>query len=145
MPYKVALHDASEGSFPQWFSHQPARKGRRNKKMAFTDPSSFQRTLKPRATVMVRNATDELLLQAQLPGLQAVDIDLEIAGQTLILRGERRKAGAGKAGRADRRRQNYGLFQRTFCLPTSVQQEGIDAIFQKGVLTVKIPKSGSRF
>lgn len=145
MAHKIALRSGYGISTPPRGGQKTDRQGLLNEKEAFEDPYPPGRVLKPRAAVVVKSAGDgNLMLQAQLPGVRAVDIDLEIKDGTLTLRGERRKTGLRKTRGTDRRRQDYGLFRRTFALPAGVQQKEIDAVLQKGVLTIQIPTSGAR-
>ena len=93
--------------------------------------------------VNVEETADALLLTAELPGMKADDIELEVENNVLTLRGEKidiREEGAeNKKYHLWERR--YGSFQRSFTLPRTVRPEAIDAEFVDGILHVRLPKS----
>jgi len=61
-------------------------------------------------------------ISAELPGLDAKDVELSVSGNTLVERA-------------------YGSFQRAFELPASIDRDKIAADFSKGVLTISLPKT----
>jgi HSP20 family protein len=93
--------------------------------------------------VNVEEAADELLLTAEFPGMQEEDINVDIENNILTIRGEKREAreeGAeGHKYHVSERR--YGSFQRAFKLPKSVQADAVQADFESGILTVRLPKA----
>jgi len=80
-------------------------------------------------------------LRAELPGLDAGDIDIEIDDNVLTLRGERRFQEPVEDGRYYRVERAYGHFNRSLTLPQGVKADEISATFDKGVLSVRIPKA----
>ncbi len=86
--------------------------------------------------------TDEaLVLKAELPGVAKDDVSLEIHNNTLILRGERKHETGVKEENYHRVERAYGTFQRSFVLPTMVDQDKVQATFTDGVLELRLPKS----
>jgi HSP20 family protein len=86
--------------------------------------------------------TDEaLVLTAELPGVAKNDVSLEVHQNTLILRGQRTPPAEVKDDRYHRRERAYGPFQRSFVLPTLVDQEHVQATYHDGVLELRLPKS----
>jgi HSP20 family protein len=89
----------------------------------------------------VRETDKAITLEAELPGMDEKDIDLTVDDGVLTLKGEKRyeheETDEGKAVRIERQ---YGSFQRTFTLPSYVDDEKVTATFKKGVLTVVLPK-----
>lgn len=83
---------------------------------------------------------DELLLKADLPGVEMKDIDIQLENGTLSLRGERTYQHEAKEGGFHRVERSYGSFARYFTLPDTVNPEGVKAEYKNGVLTVKLPK-----
>ncbi len=83
---------------------------------------------------------NELLLKADLPGLDMKDIDIQIENGTLTLKGERRFQNESKEGGFHRVERGYGSFTRYFTLPESVDTEKVSADYKNGVLSVKLPK-----
>ena len=84
---------------------------------------------------------DAVVLKAELPGLSADDIDIEIDDNVLTVKGERRFEDTVEEGRYYRLERAYGSFQRTVTLPQGVKSEEISADFENGVLHVRIPKA----
>jgi HSP20 family protein len=86
--------------------------------------------------------TDEaLILKAELPGVSKNDVSIEIHQNTLVLRGQRRHEAEVKEDRYHRVERAYGSFQRSFMLPTLVDQEHVRATYRDGVLELRLPKS----
>ena len=84
---------------------------------------------------------DQVVIKAELPGLEKKDINLEINNGVLTLKGERKYDNEVKEGNFYRREMSYGKFIRSFTLPAEVDANQIKAEFQNGLLTVEVPKS----
>jgi HSP20 family protein len=80
-------------------------------------------------------------ISAELPGLDAKDIDVSVSGNTLVLKGEKRQEKEEKQQNYHLSERAYGSFQRAFELPASIDRNKISADFSKGVLTVTLPKT----
>jgi HSP20 family protein len=80
-------------------------------------------------------------ISAELPGLDAKDVDVSVSGNTLVLKGEKRQEKEEKEKNYYFSERAYGSFQRAFELPASVDQSKILADFSKGVLTITLPKT----
>jgi len=91
--------------------------------------------------VDIFDSSDAITLRAELPGLAVEDIDLEVDDNVLTLKGERRFEETVEEGRYYRLERAYGTFQRSVTLPQGVKMEDITATFDKGVLTVRVPKA----
>ncbi len=90
--------------------------------------------------VNVYEDKDYLEIEAQLPGIDLKDIELSVKEQKLELRGER-KADAQKAKDGYHVHEaRYGNFSRSFVLPSIVNPDEAKATYDKGVLTITIPK-----
>ena len=83
---------------------------------------------------------DQIRVRAELPGLKRDEIELEVQGDTLILRGERKRDIKEKEGNYHRVEQTYGQFFRAISLPSSVDPNGIKATYKDGILEVVLPK-----
>ncbi len=83
---------------------------------------------------------DELVVTAELPGLNEKDIHLSITGDMLSIRGERQWNQEVKQESYYRGERWYGKFERTLPLPMSVQADKVTASYRDGVLTIKLPK-----
>jgi HSP20 family protein len=80
-------------------------------------------------------------ISAELPGLDAKDVDVSVSGNTLVLKGEKRQEREEKEKNYYFSERAYGSFQRAFELPASVDRQKISADVSKGVLTITLPKT----
>jgi HSP20 family protein len=91
--------------------------------------------------VDIYETPETIVMKAELPGLTRDDLDIQIRDNTLTLRGERRFAKDVQEENYLRIERAYGSFQRSFTLPTSIQQENVRAVFKDGVLELTLPKA----
>jgi len=84
---------------------------------------------------------DGLVITAELPGLSPEDIEISVVGDTLTLSGTREPEALEEGMTYHRRERNYGNFKRVFQLPFKVEAEKVAAIFDKGVLSVTLPRA----
>jgi HSP20 family protein len=84
-----------------------------------------------------------LVLTAELPGLEPKDISLDITGGILTLKAERKNEREEKDDKTQYHlvERSYGTFLRSFTLPFIADEEKVEAGFDKGVLTVTIPRA----
>ena len=91
-------------------------------------------------SVDIFETENELLLKADLPGVEMKDIDIQLENGTLSLRGERKFEQEKKEGGYHRVERSYGSFARYFTLPDTLDPEKVKAEYKNGVLTVTLPK-----
>ena len=91
-------------------------------------------------SVDIMEKEGNLVLRAELPGLNEKQIELKLEGNTLTLRGERKMEDEDNKGTFHRVESFYGTFTRSFRLPDTVDAEKINAEYKNGVLTVTIPQ-----
>ncbi len=84
---------------------------------------------------------NEIVVKADLPGLKQEDIDIELAGDTLTLKGERKFEDTERKDGYVRVERTYGTFQRAFTIGVPVQHDGVQASYKDGILEVHLPKS----
>lgn len=84
---------------------------------------------------------DDLVLRAELPGVEQDAIDVRVEDRTLTLRAERKKESDLEDNRALIRERNYGVMTRRFDLPETVDASRIGASFKNGVLEIAMPKA----
>ncbi|MFC2046564.1 Hsp20/alpha crystallin family protein [Chloroflexota bacterium] len=89
--------------------------------------------------VDVYSTPNELVIHASVPGLDPGDVEITIEGETLTIKGERRSPLENVDYHIQERR--YGQFSRTLTLNMPIEVEGAEAVFEKGVLTLMIPKA----
>ena len=86
--------------------------------------------------------TDEnIVLKAELPGVDKKEVSVEVKDSTLILKGERKREKEVKEENYHRVERSFGTFMRSFSLPVSVKQDQVKAKFRDGVLEVTLPKA----
>jgi HSP20 family protein len=83
---------------------------------------------------------ENLVLEAELPGLSREDFDLSIENNVLTLKGERKFEKKTDEDNYHRVERAYGSFTRSFTLPQTITAEGVEAEFNNGVLRVTLPK-----
>lgn len=81
-----------------------------------------------------------LVIRAELPGVDKNDIDVRIENGVLTLHGERKRENEVEEGSAYRLERVYGNFTRSFSLPTTVDPSKIQAVYKDGVLQLTVPK-----
>jgi len=79
-------------------------------------------------------------LKIEVPGIEEKDIDVSIENNTLTVHGERKYEKEEKEENYRRVERQYGSFTRTFSLPSTVDQEKVQADYDKGVLKIKLAK-----
>jgi HSP20 family protein len=83
---------------------------------------------------------DQIVLEAELPGMNREEFDITIENNVITLRGERRFEKKDEADSYHRVERSYGSFTRSFTLPQTVSAEGATAEYRNGVLRVSLPK-----
>jgi HSP20 family protein len=89
-------------------------------------------------------ADDHYLLQADLPGLTEEDVKVEVEDGVLTISGERKNEHRENGRGWHRVERTYGTFRRSFTLPDGVDADRIEASFDRGVLSVRVPKPEER-
>jgi len=81
----------------------------------------------------------KLVIKAELPGIDAKDLDLSITDRELVIKGERKAEKDEKEKDYTYREISYGSFERRFLLPEGVKTEDLKAAFTNGILEVSLP------
>lgn len=92
-------------------------------------------------SVDVSETEDQLLIKAELPGLEATDVSVSISGDLLTIKGEKKKEEEKKDEHFHSSERFYGSFQRSFRLPVNIKTDEVDATFKNGVLQVALRKT----
>jgi len=107
---------------------------------AFTHPINMGAVSTMPAIDMYQNE-DDLIVKASLPGLTKEDVDITVTENVLTLRGEY-KTDENEAGKAYHlREQRHGIFERSISLPTDIEVDKAQAVFEHGILTITLPKA----
>jgi len=83
---------------------------------------------------------NQLVLSAEVPGIEEKDVEIKIEDSTLIILGERKMQKETKEENYHRIERAYGSFYRSFTLPNYIDQEKIHAEHENGVLKITMPK-----
>ncbi len=84
---------------------------------------------------------NDVVVKASLPGMKADDVQINITGDMLSLKGEMKEKSETKEKNYHIREQRWGSFERSVMLPTSVVSDKAKAEFEDGVLTITLPKA----
>jgi len=112
----------------------------------FEDASRTYRSDEPAATTTWSPSVDifetagEIVVKAELPGMDRKDITLHLENNVLTLKGERRFEKETKEENYHRIERAYGGFSRAFSIPATVDEEKIRADYKDGVLKIVLPK-----
>jgi len=112
----------------------------------FDDAGRTWRTDEPAATTSWSPSVDifetegEIVVKAELPGMDRKDIQLNLENNVLSLRGERKFQKETKDDNYHRIERSYGVFSRAFSIPATVDEERIRADYKDGVLKIVLPK-----
>jgi HSP20 family protein len=90
--------------------------------------------------VDVHETKEGFLLQVELPGVKQEDIQVSMVGDTLTLKGERKRETEVKEDSYHRIERSYGTFQRSIVLPSVVDANRVKATYREGVLEIQLPK-----
>jgi HSP20 family protein len=105
------------------------------------EPLHHWRVPTPYPPVNLYDAVDHFLLTAALPGIGPDDVDLAITGETLTMRGERKRPEGRREETYRRQERVFGRWSRSFSLPDRVDSATAAARFEHGVLSVTLPKA----
>ena len=84
---------------------------------------------------------DDIVVKAELPGMDKDDIEVNISNSQLTLKGQKKKEKEVKEENYYRCERSYGSFVRTLELPKDVHADKIKASFKNGILEVRLPKT----
>jgi HSP20 family protein len=121
------LRNEMERLYDKFFDLRPFRR--------FTEEGEWM------PTVDVSETEKEIIVNAEIPGVEAKDIDVNLDGNVLTIKGERKREHEEKEENFHRIERSYGSFYRALRLPTEVDGERIKATYKKGVLRITMPKS----
>lgn len=91
--------------------------------------------------VDIRETADEIVVTAEIPGVDKDQIELSLENNVLTLKGERRFEKDTKEENFHRIERSYGGFSRSFSIPAVVDESKIKADYKEGVLHITLPKT----
>ena len=84
--------------------------------------------------------SNAIRIMAEVPGVQPQDVKISLEGNVLTVHGTKQQVAEERTERVHRYERTYGVFERTFSLPASVDANSIKASYDHGVLTITLPK-----
>ena len=103
--------------------------------------TTWNEDIVPDPAAEVVEEKDAFRVALELPGMAEKDVEIAIEGDMLTVRGEKKRETERKEGDEVYSERSWGMFQRSFLLPDSVDRDKVEATFAKGVLTIVLPKS----
>jgi HSP20 family protein len=109
---------------------------------AFTRPLSIRDgwNMSTPAIDMYQTEND-VVVRASIPGIKADEVQINITGDVLTLKGEVKQEEERKDKAWHIREHRFGSFERSVALPTAVKPDQAEAVFENGILTVTLPKA----
>jgi len=83
----------------------------------------------------------EVVIKAAIPGVKTEDVQINVTGEVLTIKGEMKEKEEVKEKAYHLREQRWGAFERTIALPTDVIADKAKAEFENGILTISLPKA----
>lgn len=94
-------------------------------------------------SIDVREDEKEIVVKAELPGVEDKDVEVLLSGNALTLKGEKREEKEEKEKGYYHMERRYGAFSRVIPLPEGVETEKAEASFKHGILTIRLPRKES--
>lgn len=92
-------------------------------------------------TVDVSEGKKEIIVKAEIPGVDKEDIDISLEGRFLTIRGEKKHEKEESDEHFHRVESSFGFYKRTIELPSDVDESKVDAKYKNGVLKIKLNKA----
>ncbi|MFN8434938.1 MAG: Hsp20/alpha crystallin family protein [Anaerolineales bacterium] len=108
---------------------------------AFTRPLSLSGNSWSIPAVDMYQTDKEVVVKAALPGIKADEVQLNVTGEVLTIKGETKQENEAKEKAYHIREQLWGTFERSLVLPTEVVADKAKADFENGILTITLPKA----
>jgi HSP20 family protein len=91
--------------------------------------------------VDMHETDDDVIVKAEIPGLNSDDLDVTITGDTLTIKGETKAQEEIEKENYIYRERRYGRFSRSLAIPTAIKADEAEADYEDGVLTLTLPKA----
>jgi len=108
---------------------------------AFTRPINLRDGGWSAPAVDMYQTDDEVVVKVALPGFKADEVQINVTGDVLTLRGEMKHEEDQKDKAWHIREHRWSSFERSVALPTQVKADGANADFENGILTITLPKA----
>jgi HSP20 family protein len=114
--------------------------------LTYFSPEQDDQEVSQRWGVVAADVTDHkhsVAVEMELPGMEKVDLSVEVIGDQLVVSGEKRSGSTRREGTVVITERAFGSFRRTIPLPCQVDQGSTKAEYRNGVLKVNLPKDPS--
>jgi HSP20 family protein len=108
---------------------------------AFTRPINLRDGGWSAPAIDMYQTDDEVVVKAALPGFKADEVQINVTGDVLTLRGESKHEEEKNDKAWHIREHRWGSFERSIALPTEVMADKSNADFENGILTITLPKA----
>lgn len=109
--------------------------------LGLTWPEQFREVGFREPAIEVYEEKDDVVIKAEIPGMKKEELDINISGTILTIKGEKKQEEEVKKKGYYYSERSYGSFLRTIDLPKEVQTDKARAHFKDGVLEVRLPKT----
>lgn len=110
---------------------------------AFWDKPAFSLGASVFPAINLTEDENNFYVRAELPGIQAGDMDITAAGKNVTISGERKLAAEDASAKYHRREREGGRFSRALTMPKDIDADRIEARMSNGILTLRLPKAES--
>jgi len=94
-------------------------------------------------SVDVSETDSEVVVKAELPGMEVRDLEVSVSNNVLFIKGEKKQESEEKDKNTIRRERYFGQFSRSIPLPSQCSEQDVKARFKDGILAIQIPKDES--
>lgn len=125
-----------------WQPFQEIAALRRQMDRMFDEIAGFNRELNTNwmPAVEMQDREAHIIVRAEIPGIDAKDLDVQVGRDTVTITGETRQEKQAEDRGIWHSEFRYGKFQRTIPLPVAVENEQVEANYKDGILTLTLPK-----
>lgn len=123
----------------RWQPFQEMETLRRQMDQVFDELAGVNNETFWKPAVELKETEDNLILRAEIPGVEGKDLDVQVTREAVVIRGEHSQEKQAQRG-FFRSELRYGKFQRVVALPVAIQNDQVQAEFKNGILTLTLPK-----
>jgi HSP20 family protein len=126
----------------RWQPFQELETLRRQMDQLFDEVAGVERhsTTSWKPAIELQDTQENLILRAEIPGVEGKDIDVQVTREAVAISGEHRFENKTPERGFFRSEFRYGSFQRVIPLPVPIQNDQVKADFNNGILTLTLPK-----
>jgi len=104
----------------------------------------FHRPFFNMPAIDLREEENQFVIEAELPGIEPQNVDIEVQGNTLVIKGEHRQKEERQGKRMHIVERRHGSFHRSITLPDHAHMDHITADYHNGLLTISVPKDQNK-